>query len=126
MTFPAQRLAQDALQAGNDVLVLSDFGLTGLWSEQLTNVKSTIKFFQEKYSTDLTFKARVDDAVARILRLKLRLYPGFDPTRVTVNPDTAAVAVGSARATTLQVAQDALTLLLLPLEKPACSYPRLY
>lgn len=111
MTFPAQRLAQDALQAGNDVLVLSDFGLTGLWPEQFANIKSTIKFFQEKYSTDLTFKARVDDAVARILRLKLRLYPGFDPASVAVNSDKAAVAVGSARATTSQVAQDSLTLL---------------
>lgn len=111
LSFPAQRLAQDALQAGNDVLVLSDFGLTGAWSEQLANVKSTIKFFQEKYTTDLTFKALVDNAVARILRLKVRLYPGFDPNIVLVNPAAASAAVNRSRATTLQVAQDALTLL---------------
>jgi len=111
MSFPAQRVAQDALQAGNDVLVLSDFGLTGSWSEQLANIKSTIKFFQEKYATDLTFKALVDNAVARILRLKVRLYPGFDSTTVIVNPAAVPAAVGPSRATALQVAQDALTLL---------------
>jgi beta-N-acetylhexosaminidase len=100
LTFPAQRAALDALQASNDVLVLSDFGATGAWAEQLANIKSTIKFFQDKYSTDLTFQARVDDALARILRLKVRLYPGFDLS-----------SVGRSRAVTLQVAQDALTLL---------------
>ena len=112
LTFPAQRAALDALQAGNDVLVLSDFGATGTWAEQLANIKSTIKFFQDKYSTDLTFQARVDDALARILRLKVRLYPGFDPASVIVNPAAANLSsVGRSRAVTLQVAQDALTLL---------------
>ncbi len=110
-TFPAQRAALDALQAGNDVLVLSDFGATGTWAEQLANIKSTIRFFQDKYSTDLTFQARVDDALARILRLKVRLYPGFDPASVIVNPAAANLSVGRSRAVTLQVAQDALTLL---------------
>jgi beta-N-acetylhexosaminidase len=110
-TFPAQRAALDALQAGNDVLILSDFGVTDTWAEQLANIKSTIKSFQDKYSTDLTFQARVDDALARILRLKARLYPGFDPASVIVNPASAASAVGRSRAATLQVAQDALTLL---------------
>ena len=111
LTFPAQRAAMDALQAGNDVLILSDFGVTGTWTEQLASIKSTIKSFQDKYSTDLTFQARVDDALARILRLKARLYPGFDPATVIVNPASVASAVGRSRATTLQVAQDALTLL---------------
>jgi len=112
LTFPAQRAALDALQASNDVLILSDFGATGTWAEQLANIKSTIKFFQDKYSTDLTFQARVDDALARILRLKVRLYPGFDPASVIVNPAAANLSsVGRSRAVTLQVAQDALTLL---------------
>jgi beta-N-acetylhexosaminidase len=111
LPLPPQRVAQDALFAFNDVLVLSDFGTTGLWSEQLANIKSVIQFFQDKYSTDLTFQARVDDAVTRILRLKVRLYPGFDATSVAVNPVMASTIVGHSRATTLKVAQDALTLL---------------
>jgi beta-N-acetylhexosaminidase len=111
LTFPAQRAALDALQAGNDVLILSDFGVTGTWAEQLVNIKSTIKSFQDKYSTDLTFQARVDDALARILRLKARLYPSFDPASVIINSASVASAVGRSRAVTLQVAQDALTLL---------------
>ena len=98
LTFPAQRAALDALQASNDVLVLSDFGATGAWAEQLANIKSTIKFFQDKYSTDLTFQARVDDALARILRLKVRLYPGFDPASVIVNPAAANLRRWAARA----------------------------
>jgi beta-N-acetylhexosaminidase len=111
VNFPAQKIALDALQAPNDVLVLSDFGSTNSWSDQLSNIKSVIEFFQEKYSTDLAFQARVDDAVARILRLKVRLYPGFDPGSVIVDPATVTSIVGGSRATTLQVAQDALTLL---------------
>ena len=111
MSLPGSRAAQDALLANNDVLLLSDYGASGLWLEQLNNIKSTIRFFQDKYSTDLAFQARVDDAVARILRLKYKLYPGFDPTTVVVNPALAADVVGRSQATTLQVAQDALTLL---------------
>ena len=110
LTFPGQKIAQDALQAGNDVLMLTDYGATNLWVEQLSNIKSTLRFFQEKYSTDLDFQKRVDDALKNILRLKYRLYPGFDPAAVGVNPANINAVVGRSRTTTLQVAQDALTL----------------
>jgi beta-N-acetylhexosaminidase len=114
MTLPAPRAAQDALQAGNDLLLLSDYGPPGSWQVQLSNVKNTIKFFQDKYSTDLTFQARVDVAVASILRLKYRLYPGFDLTDAVPSPVLAPTMIGDARATTLTVAQDSLTLLAPP------------
>ncbi len=94
MTLPAPRAAQDALFAQNDLLLLSDYGVAGSWPVQLTNVKSTIRFFQDKYSTDLAFQSRVDDAVARILRLKYRLYPGFDLATIVPNPVLAPAAVG--------------------------------
>jgi len=111
LTFPGPRAAQDALLAGNDVLLLSDYGVTSSWLEQLANIKSTIKSFQDKYSTDLAFQARVDDAVTRILRLKYKLYPGFDSATVIVSPAAAPAAVGRSQTTTFQVAEDALTLL---------------
>ncbi len=111
VTFPGQKAALDALQAGNDVLMLTDYGVTNLWVEQLANIKSTIRAFQDKYSTDLTFQKRVDDAVTRILRLKFRLYPNFDPAAVIANPANVAAVVGRSRAISLQVAQDALTLI---------------
>ena len=110
-SFPGRKVAQDALLAGNDMLLITDYGATNQWAEQIANIKNTIRFFQEKYSTDLDFQKRVDDALARVLRLKYRSYPGFNPAIVMVNPNNASAAVGRSRATTLQVAQDALTLL---------------
>jgi len=108
LTPSIQKAAQDALQAGNDILLLADF-TTGTWTEQFAAIKSVIQHFQEKYSSDLEFRKRVDDAVARILRLKVRLYPNFDPSAVIVNP--LNVKVNDSPATTLAIAQEALTLL---------------
>jgi len=112
LTFPAQRAALDALPAGNDLLLLTDLSASGSWLEQASTAKSVIKFFQEKYSTDLNFQARVDDAVVRLLRLKVRQYPGFDPASVIVTSSAAAAIVGRSSAVTQQVAQDALTWLM--------------
>ena len=75
-SFNARRIAQEAFMAGNDVLVLGNFGLTNSWQEQLTNITETIQFFQTKYSEDKTFAARVDESLTRIISLKLRLYGG--------------------------------------------------
>ncbi len=75
-SFNGRRIAQEAFMAGNDVLVLGNFGLTNSWSEQLTNITETILFFQTKYLEDKTFAARVDESLTRIISLKLRLYGG--------------------------------------------------
>ena len=56
---------------------MADFALgSGDEAEQLANVKDTIAWFRDRYETDPTFRQRVDDAVRRILHLKLRLYGG--------------------------------------------------
>ncbi|MBK7216112.1 MAG: hypothetical protein IPH95_03355 [Candidatus Promineofilum sp.] len=75
--FPHRQVAKDALLAGNDLLFVADFAL-GAADEaaQLANVKDTITWFRERYETDPTFRQRVDEAVGRILQLKLRLYGG--------------------------------------------------
>ncbi|MBN1886922.1 MAG: hypothetical protein JW850_02995 [Thermoflexales bacterium] len=108
LTLPTHRAAQEAFLAGNDVLMLSNVG-EGNWQTQLDAIVDTITFFQNKYSTDLAFQARVNDAVARILRLKYRLYPDFDASAVPVDPQAARELVGLNLAVTGQVAQDALT-----------------
>jgi beta-N-acetylhexosaminidase len=108
LTLPTRRAAQEAFLAGNDVLMLSNVG-EGTWQTQLDAIVDTITFFQNKYSTDLTFQARVNDAVARILRLKYRLYPDFDASAVPVDPQAARGLVGLKEAVTEQVAQDAVT-----------------
>lgn len=75
--FPHRQVAKDALLAGNDLLYVGDFALgSGNFDAELANVKDTILWFEEKYLTDPTFQLRVDEALLRILELKLRLYEG--------------------------------------------------
>jgi beta-N-acetylhexosaminidase len=90
-SFNARRIAQEAFVAGNDVLLLGNFGLTNNWAEQLANIKDTLEFFRTKYAEDQTFANRVDEALLRILSLKLRLYGGsFTLQNAWVNLDAAA------------------------------------
>jgi beta-N-acetylhexosaminidase len=113
--FNGRRVAQDAFLAGNDLLLLSQFGLSAEWEDQISNVKSTITFFRDKYESDPSFQSQVDEAVARILRLKLSLHggafsldrarPSADAAREGPPPDVEGVSA---------VARDAITLLSPP------------
>jgi beta-N-acetylhexosaminidase len=85
-SFNSRHIARDAFLAGNDLLLLSQFALSDDWQSQVTNVKSTITFFRERYESDPSFQAAVDAAVARILRLKLALYNGT-PELALAPPD---------------------------------------
>ncbi|RME46314.1 MAG: hypothetical protein D6791_08615, partial [Chloroflexi bacterium] len=90
-SFPHKEIAQKALLAGNDLLLVSRFALQDDdWPAQFNNITSAISFFRDKYQSDDTFQKRVDEALARILRLKIKLYPSFDRESVVVDP----VAVG--------------------------------
>lgn len=73
--FPHRQIARDALLAGNDLLYLDDFGPQP-GDSQLDNIIDVIDFFAERYQDDPVFRARVDQALARILHLKLALYDG--------------------------------------------------
>ncbi len=75
LSFNARRLARDALLAGNDLLILDRFAISRTWEDHLLNVQDTLDFLAQSYETDPTFQARVDEALYRILSLKLRLYP---------------------------------------------------
>ncbi len=110
-TFPYKRIAQDALLAGNDVLMLCQFGLTDTWTEQFENIKATIQFFRDKYASDTNFKSRVDQSVRRILQVKLRLYGEPDASNVIVSPGRAMDTIGQGRADVLQMARDSMTLI---------------
>jgi beta-N-acetylhexosaminidase len=111
--FPHRRIARDALLAGNDLLLLSDFALGhGNYEAEVANIKDTIAWFHERYETDQAFQQRVNDAVLRILQLKLRLYNGdFSTENVLV--DTAAMPgiLNQGEATLFNLAQEAITLL---------------
>ncbi|MCL5995186.1 MAG: hypothetical protein M1546_03920 [Chloroflexi bacterium] len=110
-TFNARRVAHEAFMAGNDVLVLGNFGLNNSWPEQLANIKDTIQFFRERYVSDQTFAARVDAALGRILALKLKQYQGtFTSATVNVDPALAAQIVPNTDVVSA-IAKDAVTLL---------------
>jgi beta-N-acetylhexosaminidase len=110
-TFPHRRIAKEALLAGNDLLLLSQFDLNNVWADQFSNIRDTVAFFRDEYRTNPAFAVRVDAAVAKILRLKLRLYPEFALEAVRVDPDAALQLCGRGTEVTQRIASQALTLL---------------
>ncbi len=110
--FPHRQIAQDAFLAGNDVLVLSEFSLTASYADHIANIKDTLDWFRDMYDTDVAFQTRVDQAVARILNLKLELYgDDFSLENVLVPVENLTERVGRARDKITLLAQDAITLI---------------
>jgi beta-N-acetylhexosaminidase len=110
-TFPHRRIAKEALLAGNDLLLLAQFDLNDTWSDQLRNISDTVTYFRDQYQTNPAFADRVDQAVTRILRLKLELYPELTLEAVRVHPDAALQVCGLGSAVTQRIANQAITLL---------------
>jgi beta-N-acetylhexosaminidase len=119
LNFPHRQIAREAFLAGNDLLILSEFALDFDWIDQYNNAVEVLEYFRETYDSDPAFAARVDGAVARILRLKLRLYPDFAVDEVLRDAEelagigqaqSAAIVDGIARAaaTVLQPTVDSL------------------
>lgn len=73
--FPHRQVAREAFLAGNDMLFLSTFG-PDMSQDQFQNVADVVRFFAERYESDPVFRAAVDQALTRILSLKLALYDG--------------------------------------------------
>lgn len=121
--FPHRQIAQEAFLAGNDLLQLAQFSLTGAWPDQFTNIKETIQFFREKYESDPDFQRRVEAAVARILTLKLRLYPQLDWPSTQVSLDTLSQVINQGQADMARVARQAITLIYPGLEELADRLP---
>lgn len=114
--FPHRQVAKDALLAGNDLLYVADFarGTTNQAAE-LANVKDTILWFRERYETDPTFRLRADEAVLRILKLKLRLYGGDLSAENVIGPETPETITSPIQPTNREaffdIAESAITLL---------------
>lgn len=125
-SFPHKEIAQKALLAGNDLLLVSRFALQdGDWPAQFDNVTSAIAFFREKYQSDDTFQARIDEALSRILRLKMKLYPSFQPSQVQVDPAAVAglVAQPKAKSQVAAIAQSAVAVVAPSLQELADRLP---
>lgn len=121
--FPYRQIAKEAFEAGNDVLNLSEFALTDSWADQSSNIADTVLFFQERYEADEAFRARVDESVRRILRLKHRICPDWTLEGCTSQPE-ALDSLGRARRAVSQVAQSAISLLYPPAEELALRLSR--
>lgn len=98
-TFNPREVARRAFLAGNDLLILSQFGIGAegavAWSEQLANIRSTQAYFAGQYRRDARFRARVDEALHRILARKAAMYEGWSEAEVRADP-AAAAGVGKA------------------------------
>jgi beta-N-acetylhexosaminidase len=110
-TFNHRYIAREAFNAGNDLLILSQFALDDSWDAHYANIVDTIEFFREQYETDLAFQARVDASVRRILTLKFRLYPDFVLNDILPDTEQAQTVIGKGNAAVVQMAREALTLL---------------
>jgi len=114
-SFNGLRIAREAFLAGNDLLILSHFALDDAWDSHFANIEEALNFFEERYETDTTFQALVDQAVLRILRLKLSLYgDAFDPDTVAVDAEGVAARVGRRTEQVALIARSAATLLSPP------------
>ena len=110
-TFPHRRIAKEAFLAGNDVLSLVQFDARSVWADQFANIKDTATFFQSEYSNNPIFAKRVDEAVTRILRLKLKLNPDFKVEAFQRDPQQAMNVANETRPIINEIAQQSLTLL---------------
>lgn len=110
--FPHRQVAKDALLAGNDLLYIDQFALdSSSMDAQMANLRDSISWFQEKYLTDPAFQQRVDDALLRILMLKLRMYDGdFTLSNVIIDTDLVQGNLRQSQGAVLALAQEALTL----------------
>jgi beta-N-acetylhexosaminidase len=109
--FPHRRIAKEAFLAGNDILTLDQFALRSVWQDEYPNIKDTIHFFRTEYINNPAFARQVDEAVARILRLKLKLYPQPGPDSLNVDPARALEVTGQPRPVINDIARQSLTLL---------------
>lgn len=109
-SFQGNIVAKDAFLAGNDMMILSDFQ-EPQDEDEITTILSTLEFFAQKYREDDVFAQRVDEAVLRILNLKLRLYNGnFEIDRV-ISTDEKLNEVGTRNDVAVEIARRAATLI---------------
>jgi beta-N-acetylhexosaminidase len=109
-TFPHRQIAREAFLAGNDLLMLSEFALSFNLLQHYANVVEVLDYFAETYEREPAFAARVDEAVRRILYLKLKLYPDISIESVLDKPVPLS-DVGQGGVVVQEIARRAATVL---------------
>ncbi len=108
-SFNVRRIARDAILAGNDLIILDHYANDGRWESHFASVRDTLDFLTQLYESDDTFRSRVDEALHRVLSLKLRLYPRTSLEAVLRPEEEALAALGEGTTVSAQVATSALT-----------------
>jgi beta-N-acetylhexosaminidase len=113
LTFQHRSVARQAFIAGNDLLLLTDFGLNPRVEQNSPggNVIDTLAYFTQNYQADQNFAERVDAAVRRILTLKLRLAGGAFSTQAATRPEAGPEQLGNGSAVVVRLAQAAAALI---------------
>ena len=93
-SFNGPQVAREAFQAGSDLLLLDDFVSSGD-PDAATTLRRTVEAFATRYRDDPIFAGQVDQAVLRILELKLRLYGEAFDVGATQNPPGAGAIEAS-------------------------------
>lgn len=107
--FDARQVARTALMAGNDLLYMGNI-IASVNEDNYTTVTRTIDYFVQKYEEDSAFQTRVDDAVLKILMLKLKLYPTLTPADVL--PSSIRLEnIGHDQELVMEIARSAVTLI---------------
>ncbi len=110
--FPNRQVARDALLAGNDILSLVEFSTEPGWAEhQVPSIVDTIEFLAQQYGAEAELRARVDEAVRRVLTLKARVYPNLQLADTQVDPAVASSLVGQGHDQMEALTRRALTLI---------------
>ena len=110
--FSPRRVIRESLLAGNDLLVLEGFdtGPSGVMTGT-AEIEEGIAWLAGEYEADEEVRARVDDALLRILAFKQRLYGSLPDAAAGVDPEAAATLTGTGDEAVIQVAREALTLI---------------
>ncbi|MCX8061242.1 MAG: hypothetical protein N3D16_01540 [Anaerolineales bacterium] len=119
--FDARLVALNAFLSGNDLIHLGNIVSDGD-TDSYTSIQRVIEFFRQKYNDDLTFAQKVDQAVLRILTLKYRLYPQFDP-RVILSEKNSLDEIGKNQQITIEIARNAATLISPKTEELSINLP---
>ncbi|MCC6298630.1 MAG: hypothetical protein IT314_04990 [Anaerolineales bacterium] len=88
--FSVRSVARDAFQAGNDLLYLGNISAEEDNGDVYAATLRILEFFAQEYRNDRAFAQHVDEAVARILAQKLRMYETFSLSNVLPADDPLA------------------------------------
>lgn len=108
--FSPRSVARDAFLAGNDLLYLGNIVPEEAEDDTYSATLRVLDFFAQEYRNDAVFARLVDDAAARILAQKLRMYGEFDISNVRV-PESGLATIGSAQEVMFDVARNSVTLI---------------